>query len=218
MLKASNLSKKVYEHFKEKIYAGGFPTMSVVYETQLAEELGVSRTPVREAIRMLQHEGLLEQLSGGGIRAHLITSRDIQDASDARLSFELLTVQLAAERITERQADELQVIISRTETAIHAGLLGEIMKENELFHHFIATCTGNRLMEQLIDRIYTYLKSHNLLQRLASQGNIHDILETIYVEHLEIAGAIRVHDATLAVEVMKRHLKGVSNLYQESLT
>ena len=218
MLKASNLSQTVYEHLKSEIHAGRFPTKGVVYETQLAEELGVSRTPVREAIRVLEHEGLVEQLNNRGIRAHPITTRDVQDAFNMRTAIELVIVQLAAERITEAQSSELDAIMTRTKTAMRAELLGEVMKENEQFHRFIAVCTGNRLMEQLIGRVYDYIKTHKLLQRLATQGDVRDIQESIYREHYKIAEAIKAHNVVLAMDQMQKHLKEVSFLYQKSLT
>lgn len=218
MLKSTNLSQKVYDHLKSEIYSGRFPTTDVVYETHLAEELGVSRTPVREAIRMLENEGLVEQLNNRGIRAHPITARDIQDAFNMRTAIELISVQLAAERITDAQCGELDAIMARTSNAIKAELLGDIMKENEQFHRFIAVCTGSRLMEQLIGRVYDYIKAHMLLQRLAMRGNVREIQESVYQKHLEIAEAIKARNAPLSMHRMQRHLEEVSVLYQESLT
>ena len=217
MLKSTSLSKKVYEHLKSQIYLGTFPTMDVVYEVQLAEKLGVSRTPVREAVRVLENEGLVEQLSGGGIRAHPISLRDIQDAIDARIAIELLTVRLAAERITRAQTEELEAILDRTGAAVRMGLLGDVMKENEAFHHFIASCTDNRLMEGLLARIYTYIRAHNLLHRLVEQSDVQTVLASVYEQHRTIAEAITSGDATLAAARMRQHLEEVSLLYQSVL-
>jgi len=217
LLRPANLTRRVYERLKEQIYDGTFSTEKAVYETHLAEKLGVSRTPVREAVRMLENEGLIEQLSGGGIRAYSITAQDIKDASDTRLAIELITTRLAAERITAQQGEELIQILERAVAAISNGLPGEAMKENEQFHRFIALCTGSRLLEQFVDRIYDYIKPQKLLMPLAKKENIQDIMLAINKEHREIAAAITSRNATLAARTMQKHLEGVSNRYQEIL-
>lgn len=217
MLRAENLSKKVYDHLKAEIYAGRFPTRHGLFETQIAEGLGVSRTPVREAIRMLENEGLLEPLAAGGFRAHEITTRDVQDAFAMRTSIEATIVQLAAQRIGEDQGRELDRILDRAREAVRAGLLDEVMQHNERFHTYLAECTGSRLTGQLLARVYDYIKTHRLLQRLAAKGDVREIQESIDREHREIAEAVKAHDARLAMDRMHRHLEGVSVLYQKSL-
>lgn len=218
MLKAENLSQKVYDHLKSEIYAGRFPTRAPVFETRIADDLGVSRTPVREAVRMLQNEGLLEPQAGGGFLAHRITARDVQDAAELRAGIELVGVRLAAERITDAQRQELSAILERTRRAIRANLLEEVMRENERFHHFLAECAGSRLTSQLLVRVYDYIKTHRLLQRLAVHGDVRKVLESVLREHGEIAEAVVTRDPDLAVDRMRRHLEGVSVLYQSSLS
>lgn len=217
MLKAENLSKKVYDQLKDEIYSGRFPTRSVLYETQIADDLGVSRTPVREAIRSLLSEGLLETLPRGGVRAHEITRRDIQDAFAMRTSIEAASVQLAAQRISDEQCHELDRILDRARDAARSGWLDELMQHNERFHTFLAQCTGSRLTSQLLNRVYDYIKMHRLLQRLAATGDVRDIQESIDREHSEIAEAVKARNARLAMDRMQQHLEGVSVLYQKSL-
>ena len=217
LFKTANLSQKVYEHLKTEIYSGRFPSTEPIYETHLAEELGVSRTPVREAILKLENEGLVKQVKNQGVRARTITQRDIQDAFRSRTAIEVITVELAAERITDIESKKLDAILDRTNNAIRNGLLGEVMKENERFHHFIASCTGNSLMEQLIARVYDYIRAHRLLQSTIVQKIVRDTQETIYREHYEIAEAIKAHDTIAAAVYMQKHLEEVSLRYQESL-
>jgi DNA-binding GntR family transcriptional regulator len=217
ILKATNLYEKVYAHLKEQIYSGSFSTGEPVFETQLAEQLGVSRTPVREALRMLENEGLLDQLSGGGVCACRITSRDIQDASDARVALEMLTARLAAERLTEAQARGLFEILERTEAAMKRGLLQQVMVENESFHYHIAVVTGSRLLRHLIDRAYDYIKAHRVLKGIVAQSDVADFFAAIYQEHFSIAEAIRAHDSEQAAQLMREHLTAVSKRYQTSL-
>lgn len=217
MLKATNLYRKVYEHLKEEIRQGTFASEEVVFETQLAERLGVSRTPVREAMRMLEHEGLIEQLSGGGFRAHAITPRDIRDASRTRLVLESLTVRLACERRQGEHIDSLETCLRDTERAIANGLLGDVMAQNEMFHRLIARATGSRLLELLVERVYDYMKGHRLLQALAARGDIGAVVPGILQQHRDIFGAIRANDPERAALLMDRHLREVGQRYEASL-
>lgn len=217
ILKATSLYEKVYAHLKEQIYSGQFPTDEPVFETQLAERLSVSRTPVREALRMLENEGLLDQLSGGGVRAHRITSRDIQDAMRTRVALEMLTARLAAERMVAAQVQELFKILERTEAAMKHGLLQQIMMENESFHRHIAVATESRLLDHLIDRVYDYIKAHRVLKGIVVQSDVTDFFAAIYREHLGIAEAIRAHDPERAAQLMCAHLMEVSKRYQTSV-
>lgn len=218
MLRPTNLYRKVYDHLKEEIRQGGLPADGAVFETQVAERLGVSRTPVREAMRMLEHEGLLEQLPGGGFRAHTITPRDIQDASNARANLESLTVRLACERIQPAQVEAIEACLRATERAIQSGLLGDVMTENERFHGLIASATGSRLLELLVERVYDYMKAHRLLQALSVRGDISAVLPEILKQHRDIFEAIRARDAQLAVRLMDQHLKEVGQRYEASLS
>ncbi len=216
-IKASTLTQQVYDHLKEKVVSGGFGTDGPLFETQLAQDLGVSRTPVREALRMLENEGFVTASPGGGVRALVIGPQDIRDAVAARVAIERITVGLAAERITEQQRTELDAILADTRAAIDAGLLGDVMRANERFHRHLADCSGSRLMAQLVGRVYDFLRSHQVLRKLADRGDIRAVLERTDREHRHIASLVRAGDGTAAAEAMNQHLKEVEGYYQETL-
>lgn len=218
MLRSTNLYRKVYDRLKDEIHQGVLAVDGVILETQVAQRLGVSRTPVREAMRMLEHEGLLEPLPSGGFRAHTITPRDIQDASRAREGIESLTVRLACERIGQEQIEAIEECLRATERAIRSGLLGDVMAENERFHGLIASATGSSLLELLVRRIYDYMKAHRLLQALAARGDIRDVLQLVLKQHRDIFEAIRARDPQLAARLMDEHLKEVGQRYEASLS
>jgi DNA-binding GntR family transcriptional regulator len=216
-IKASTLTQQVYDHLKEQVVSGVFPAAEPVFETQLAHELGVSRTPVREALRILESEGFITAAHGGGVRAVAIRTRDIKDAVEARVALEQLTVRQAAERADEAQLAELERIVGATREAINAGLLGDVMLCNERFHRHVAVCSGSRLMEQLIGRVYDYLRSYQVLRKLADRGDIRAVLETTDAEHRRIAELIRARDAVAAARAMTAHLREVEGYYEATL-
>jgi DNA-binding GntR family transcriptional regulator len=217
VIRATNLYEKVYERLKREIYEGRFPADAPVLETELAARLGVSRTPVREALRMLASEGLVVPRSGGGHTAVRVGERDLHDAVAARLGVEALAVQLAAERATEAQLDEIDAINRRARASLEAGLLGGTMAANEAFHHAIAAATGSRLIEFLLARVYEFILVSRVLEGVKEQRRAAREMARFIGEHEGIAAALRARDAPLAVARMQAHLATLGDWYQSSL-
>lgn len=217
MLKTVSLNEKVYEHLKELIYDNAFTTTEPIFETQLAEQLGVSRTPVREAIHLLKSEGLLEAVSGGGVRAFQITTQDLHDAFDIRIAHEVLAVKMATLRMGQVDKDNLELIFERTEKYLDQGLMGEVLKENETFHRFIATTSKSRLVEQILDRIYDYVKLNRWQTMVRQQSDVFERVQLSHSEHLLIAEAMCAGKATKAEKLMQTHLMNNKSYLQKNL-
>lgn len=217
MFKTVGLNEKVYEHLKQLIYNNAFSTQEPIFETQLAEQLGVSRTPVREAIHLLKNEGLLEPVAGGGVRAFLVTSQDLQDAFEVRIAHETVAVKLATQRMNQERQAQLETILAQTESHLAQGLLGETLKENETFHRFIASMTQSRLVEQILDRIYDYVKLNRWQKLVTSQPDVFDRVKLSHKEHLAIAQAMIEGNADQAQSLMHQHLTNNKNYLQENL-
>lgn len=217
LLKPANLTQRVYDHLKEMIQAGEFSTDEPMFETQLASDIGVSRTPVREALKMLEIEGYLEPVYGGGVRAFPLKPRDLSDVLQARIALEQVTTRLAAQRSDEAAMALLDDVLLKTERAIEAGLLADILAQNERFHRVIAALTGTRFLEQTVDRIYDYVKTHRLNRHFGAGLGTRPTVELIYQEHVAIAEAIRARDADLAERLMREHLEEVGRRYVSSL-
>lgn len=216
-MRATSLYEKVYEHLKREVYEGRFPRTEPVLETDLAVRLGVSRTPVREALRMLATEGLLVPQQGGGHVAMHVGERDMHDAVEARVAIETLAVRFAAERADAACWDELDAINRRARTALEAGLIGETMEANQAFHHALAAATGSRLIEFLLARIYEYLLVSRVLDGVKAQRQAFQEMRRFVSEHEEIAAAIRAGDADGAAALMARHLGQLAGWYESSL-
>jgi len=218
VIRAINLYEKVYEHLKREIYEGRFPTDAPVLETDLADRLGVSRTPVREALRMLTSEGLVSPRPGGGHAAVRIGERDLHDTVAARVGIETLAVRLAAERATVAQLDEIDAINLRARASLEAGLLGGTMEANEAFHRAIAAATGSRLIEFLLARIYEFILVSRVLDGVREQRWAFREMTRFVGEHEGIAEALRARDGQRAAERMRAHLGQLGDWYESSLT
>lgn len=217
MLKTVSLNEKVYEHLKELIYNNAFTTTEPIFETQLAEQLGVSRTPVREAIHLLKSEGVLEAVAGGGVRAFQITAQDLHDAFDVRIAHEVLAVKMVTQRMSQEDKDKLAEIFERTEKYLDQGLMGEVLKENETFHRFIASATKSRLVEQILDRIYDYVKLNRWPTMAKQQSDVFERVQLSHSEHLLIAEAMCAGKASKAEKFMQKHLMNNKNYLQKNL-
>lgn len=217
MIRATTLYEKVYDQLKREIYEGRFPCDTPVLEADLAARLGVSRTPVREALRMLASEGLVSPQPGGGHCALHVGERDLHDAVAARMAIETLAVRLAAERATEDQLDAIGTINRRARTALDAGLLGETMVANEAFHHALAAATGSRLIEFLLARIYEVILVSRVLDGVREQQRAFQEMVRFVTEHEGIAAAVRARDGDLAAERMRAHLADLGDWYESSL-
>ncbi len=217
LIRATNLYEKVYDQLKREIYDGAFPADRAVLEAELAGRLGVSRTPVREALRILASEGLVEPATGGGVCALPIGTRDIRDAVEVRLAVEPVAARLAAERISETQVTALEAIVGRARDALQAGLLGETMAANEAFHFAVAEATGSRLMVFLLGRTYETIRVSRVLDGVRAQRAAFDAMRVFVAEHEAVAAAIGRRDGAEAARLMHDHLDRLGDWYQSSL-
>lgn len=141
MLRTVDLAEQAYEQLKKQIRSGAFSEHEAVYENQLAERLGVSRTPIREAVRMLENEGLVERLTKGGILAVSITPRDLAVAIEARQALETIIVRWAATVITDEQLEELDNVLQQIKDP---GVFRDLLKAVQAEHSEIADALRSR--------------------------------------------------------------------------
>lgn len=217
MLKPANLSRRVYDHLKARIRTGDFSTAEPVFEVHLADDLGVSRTPIREALAMLEVEGYVESVNGGGVRAYPVSTFDLLNVTEARIALEQVTARLAALHRTDKTLAAIDEVLAHTAAAIDRGLLGDVKRENERFHRVIATATGTRFLEQMVDRVYDYVDTHRLNDHLGARADVRPVLDGILAQHAAIADAIRARDPDAAARLMEEHLKEVGGRYVMTL-
>lgn len=181
---------------KEKIKPG-----ERLMEIQLSKKLGVSRTPVREAIRMLELEGLVTMMPRKGATVAAISEKSLRDVLEVRRSLEELSVMLACERMTWEQFEELRLANVRFAKAAEEEDITVIAKTDEDFHDIIYQSTDNDklilLLNQLRDQMYRYRIEHIKIKERRS---------ILIREHQEIIDALRERDSTVAVTVMRRHI------------
>lgn len=150
----------VFNTLRQGILKGDLKPGERLMEIHLANRLGVSRTPIREAIRMLELEGLVTMVPRKGAEVARISKQDLRDVLEVRRSLDSLAVSLACERITDQEKEDLKIAENDFERAIENSDVTTIAQADVRFHDVILRASKNgRLMQMvnnLAERVYRY--------------------------------------------------------------
>ncbi|GAA3183653.1 MULTISPECIES: GntR family transcriptional regulator [Streptomyces] len=197
-----SLRDRVHEELRERIIEGEYPAGRRLVERELAEELGVSRIPLREAMQRLESEGfLLVQARRGAVVADFGTE-DAEHLFDVREKLEGLAAGLAARRATPTQLRAMERLLTRSRKASEAGRLREAVTHNADFHQLVVDASGNPLLRDLMAPLDSRLRR---LFRLTSELNDGD---PMCGEHERLYEAIRAGDERQAEERARAHVAG----------
>ncbi|MEG0806295.1 MAG: GntR family transcriptional regulator [Lachnospiraceae bacterium] len=191
----------VFQTLREAILRGDMKPGERLMEMTLADKLGVSRTPVREAIRMLELEGLAITVPRKGAKVAKMTERDMEDLIEIRRVLDELAVKNVSRTITKEQAAELRLAERGFERAAMEGDSIEIAKKDSQFHDVIYRASGNKrllslistMQEQLYRYRMEYLKNPDTHQRLIK-------------EHKEMLEALESGDEEGAIRAARIHI------------
>lgn len=213
------LREIVYEELKRQILVGEIAPGTRMMEVDLAEEMGVSRTPVREAIRKLEKEGLVTIEPRRGAYASDISIKDILDVLEVRQNLEGMAASLAARKVTEEEKQDFIRANAAYKAAILSGNTDEIIKNDEHFHQLIVNYSDNKTLTQLLSQVqelalrfrYIYYDDFSRYERMPK-------------EHEEIEEAILSGDIEKAKVVAEEHvahlkefvIKHGENLFQDA--
>lgn len=189
LLKSEPLHMQAYTVLKTAILAGDFQDERV-NETQLASKFGVSRGPVREAIRMLLQDGLLTQ-KNGTIQVFRPTTQDIIDILQCRQGLEETAIRLAVKQITSEEQQQLLQCIEETKAAYEMNDVKELEKLDQQFHDIILESARNKQLIQLMEIIKS--KIIYIRNNLVSKEYVHSFPE----------GHERIYEAIVAKDVKK---------------
>ncbi len=147
------LREIVYEELKMQILTGEIMPGTRMMEVELAEDMGVSRTPIREAIRKLEKEGLVTIEPRRGAYASEASVEDMVDILEVRQELEGLAAGLAAERMTEAYKTMMREEAEAFNRAVAEGNMEEMINHDVRFHHIIAEATENQLLVNMIEQL-----------------------------------------------------------------
>ena len=191
----------VFKTLRQGILTGELKPGERLMEIHLANKLGVSRTPIREAIRKLELEGLVTMIPRRGAEVAQITEKSMKDVLEVRKVLDDLSVELACERITEEEKEMLKNACVDFEEAVKTGDFAKIAKTDVAFHDIIVTATRNIRLSQMVNNLaeqmyryrFEYIKDSSQHERLVR-------------EHEEICQGILAGDKKRALEAIEAHI------------
>ena len=191
----------VFNTLRQAILRGELKPGERLMEIQLANKLGVSRTPIREAIRKLELEGLVLMIPRKGAEVAEITEKNMLDLLEVRRALEELAVKLACERITEEEIQELKDAADAFQKILSAKDITKIAEADEAFHDVIFKSTGNDRLIQLLNSLREQMYRYRL-EYLKREEYHPQLLE----EHQQIIDRITRKDQSEAAELIDRHI------------
>lgn len=198
--KTAFIEKKIYERIEQAIINGELKPGEKIIESQLAQEMGISRTPVREALRLLESKGYVSQSEKGGVNVTEISKENIKEWSEIKNVLNELAIKKAAENITEEQLEELEKVLLKMKSAVEEDNEIEISQGNAEFHSLIYKASQNNLIISIGKEYQNY--TFRLRKYLAKLENRR---KKAYKEHEKIYEALKEKNKEKAVQEMKRH-------------
>jgi DNA-binding GntR family transcriptional regulator len=201
--KLENLTlwERVYQHLREEILANRLQPGAVLGEVALAESLGVSRGPVREALGRLAAEGLVTVRPRRGAVVSALSASEFLEAYQVREALETLAARLAVPRFTDEEIERLQALAE--EQARHAALgnVEAFFHANAAFHELIVAASGNRTLEEMHRQLVGHMGRYRM-RSVALRGT----LKRSVGEHRAILRAIKARDAEKAAQLLGEHI------------
>lgn len=214
-----SLRGRVYNKIREDILNGKYKEHEELKEQAIAEEMGVSRTPVREAFRQLELQGLIQIIPNKGAYVTGITMKDVKDIYMMRSLLEGLCARWATENITKEQMDEMEENTYLAEFHAQKGHMEQMAELDNRFHDLLYEASNSKLLESILKDFHHYVmrvrrKTLSNENRSVASNN----------EHRMIMEAIKEHDADKAEMLANKHMQnayknmlehGLSEIYAE---
>lgn len=202
------LGEIAYQRLIEAIASGRLPEGTKLYEDEIAKQMGVSKTPIREALRQLQNAGFVEADLHRTPVVRRLTQTDIDEIYNLREYLESLAVRLVADRPAGSQINDLELLQRGMEERFssHAGLDVEASVEyNQAFHRTLIAASGSKRLIAIMEPLWMQILclsflSHRMYRLPGKQARA-------ITEHREILDAIRMGDVTRGEESMRQHVK-----------
>ncbi len=191
----------VFQTLRQAILKGELQPGERLMEMKLAERLGVSRTPVREAIRKLELEGLVVMIPRKGAAVANITEKDTKDVLEVRRTLEMFAVEVACDRITPEQLQELKESAKDFEDFKGSADLIRIAETDMKFHEIIYEATQNERLVQMLNNLRENMYRYRI--EYLKDPNYYD---SLVGEHREILNAIENGDKDHARRCMRDHI------------
>jgi len=202
--KSQSLEEKVYLQIKKAILDCVLPPGSPLIETRLAEELGVSRTPIRKAIARLEQEGFVTAASSKGYHVAEISLQDIREIYQLREILECHLVRETAKQFNQEELEELESALRAADQALEKGDYPGFLATNRAFHHAFDRKYGNQHISDMLANLDEHIYRNLMSEFQVQESKV--LTASSYGEHKLILEAIREGDVESAVSSIRDHL------------
>lgn len=197
----TNSTGRIYDHLFDQIVHGGLSANTLLSESELAKQLDSSRTPIREALLMLESDGLLKRYPGRGYMVTEITPQDVDEIFELRLQLELLALQkaypvLSAELLQKLEDQLIQLNGDSTPDEFYCA--------DRMLHHLLVQYCGNPRLQMFLDILDRQIERYRYISARRPAR-----LKESRQEHLDIIHALMDQDLPLAKEMLARHIQNV---------
>lgn len=196
-----SLRGRVFNKIREDILEGKYKDHEELKEVAIGEELGVSRTPVREAFRQLELEGLIQIVPNKGAYVTGITAKDVHDIYMIRSLLEGLCAKWATEKITEEQLEEMEENVYLADFHASKGHLDQMAELDNRFHHILYEACSSKQLQRLLVDFHEYVL--RVRKKTLSNGGRGQVSND---EHRQIMEAIKSKDADKAELLANAHM------------
>jgi DNA-binding GntR family transcriptional regulator len=206
------LSQRVYKHLREEILADRLSPGTELSEVALAQELAISRGPIREAMGRLAAEGLIKVQPRRRAVVRSLTPQELIDAYEVREALEVLAVRLAVPRVTEDDLARLEQLVDQMAGHAKANAIGDFFTANVAFHETLCELSGNAKLQEVHHRLEGEIGRFQA-RTLALRGSLDGSL----TEHRAILAAIRLRNVEKAAALAAAHVRVPAERLQATL-
>jgi DNA-binding GntR family transcriptional regulator len=204
--------QKAYHRIKREILTGAFQAGAKLAVADLARKLDMGKTPIREALHLLQDQGFVEIIPRAGCFVSVWTVEDVQDIFQLRCIVEGATAELAAQNITEEELRELEEVLGTSYVAGDTETYLQHLKENREFHHRVAVASRNKRLASLVHNLHEQMQALLFLQLDFGTSAVQ-----LMREHEQLVEALRQRDPALARQVMVASIENAREAVLEAI-
>jgi len=214
-IKHGMLREDIYKKLRDHILNQDYKIGEALIECKITKDMGVSRTPVREAFAQLYADGLVDFIPNKGVRVRGLTKKDIEDMYDIRSYIESISSLRASQTIKEFDIENLEKILAEENIFIKNNNFQQFIKTDFDFHYGIIKLSDSRIYENLLTSMMEYTKSAR-----KNSISIGSRAKKAYEEHISILKAIKNRDTLNAPELMKIHIMNakksfINNMFEK---
>ncbi len=198
------MKQEVYNHLLQAIIQGELEPGKQLDEKEISESLGVSRTPLREAINRLAQEGIVMEIPYRGNFVRKFSTKEVTDLYAVRQTLEVMAIRLAVAHMTTEEADAIADLVHLTAKAEEEGDLASYAKYDTDFHNLIAVFSGNQMLNQMLNSMSTQIK---IIRHMANSSE--KVVKKAQFDRELILKAIMNRDPEAAGQFMQEHIQHV---------